>query len=123
MRTVVCVLLAVLGAAGCQSPEPLKTETIESRKEPPKAPPRLIIDVRTPLEYETGHINGAINIPYEVIDLKIMQLSVDKDREILLYCLNGIRAGIAVERLGDLGYMRVTNGGGIAELRAKIDEP
>jgi len=121
------MFLAVLGATGCQSPEPPKAETRELRKEPPKepkkAPPKLIIDVRTPPEYEAGHINGAINIPYEVIDLKIMQLSVDKDREILLYCLNGSRSAIAAERLGDLGYTRVTDGGAIDELRTKIDNP
>lgn len=78
---------------------------------------RVVIDVRTPVEYEAGHVNGAINIPYEQIAGGIRAVpGAGKELPILLYCRSGRRSAIAKATLEKLGYRRVLDGGGMAEL-------
>ena len=72
----------------------------------------IIIDVRTPLEYEEGHIVDAINIPYgEVTN----DTSIYKDKVVLLYCKSGFRADLAYQTLYNLGF-KVYNMGGIEDI-------
>ena len=81
----------------------------------------VVIDVRTPEEFASGHINGAINIPYDQIEARRSALSkVKKDENILVYCRSGRRSEIARQSLQKLGFKNVQNGGGIDGLMAKI---
>lgn len=61
----------------------------------------IVIDVRTKEEYDTGHVKGSINIPYDEIDESI---NLDKNKTILVYCRSGKRSHIAYETLKNLGY-------------------
>lgn len=61
----------------------------------------VIVDVRTKDEYDSGHIVGAINIPYDEIDDSV---SLDKDKTIMVYCRSGQRSSVAYNTLKDLGY-------------------
>lgn len=66
----------------------------------------ILIDVRTPEEYEEKHLPGAINIPiYEVENIE-NQIS-DKDTVILLYCKTGKRSKIVKSILLQNGYKNV----------------
>lgn len=67
------------------------------------------IDVRTYMEYEQGHIDKAIHIPYELIANEIHKYAKDKTILIGLYCKSGIRAQIAKKTLKSLGYNNVIN--------------
>ena len=81
--------------------------------------PAAIVDVRTPDEFASGHIDGAINIPYEKISQDIQSIKgLTKESPILLYCRSGHRAGIAQDTLELQGFKRILNGGGI-ELLSK----
>ena len=52
----------------------------------------VVIDVRTPEEYASGHVEGAINIPYDTITAKLPALArIGKTENILLYCRSGRR--------------------------------
>lgn len=79
----------------------------------------LWIDVRTAEEYKAGHLEGAINIPYDEIEQKIAAASTDKTADIQLYCRSGRRSGIALETLRGLGYTKVTNAGAYEQLKQK----
>ena len=79
----------------------------------------LWIDVRTVEEYNAGHLEGAINIPYDEIEQKIEAVSADKNTDIQLYCRSGRRSGIALETLRGLGYSKVTNAGAYEQLKQK----
>lgn len=74
------------------------------------------IDVRTPTEYATGHVENAFNIPYNEIAQRITEVVTNKDRKIDVYCASGGRAEIARETLAKLGYTDVTNAGGYRNL-------
>ena len=72
----------------------------------------IIVDVRTKEEYESSHIRGAINIPYDEIDESI---ELDKSKKILVYCQSGNRSKKAFVSLTNIGY-NVYNLGGIEDI-------
>lgn len=74
------------------------------------------IDVRTPEEYATGHVRGAVNIPYEIIGAEIKAVTGDVDSDIRVYCRSGRRSGVAKDTLSGLGYSNVINEGGYEDL-------
>ena len=69
----------------------------------------FIIDVRTEEEWNNGHIEGAILIPYEQIGGKIGTIANDKLQKIYVYCRTGRRSTIAKETLDKLRYKDVVN--------------
>ena len=73
----------------------------------------IVIDVRTPEEFRSGHIEDSSNVEWEVISSIIDE--VKKDQKIYLYCRSGRRSQNATKILIDLGYEDVTNLGGIKD--------
>lgn len=71
--------------------------------------PIVLVDVRTPDEYRTGHKEGALNIPADEVEQRAPQLLPDKNAVILLYCRTGKRADKALETLRKMGYSHVEN--------------
>jgi rhodanese-related sulfurtransferase len=75
-----------------------------------------LIDVRTPNEYKTGHIPGALSIPLSTISENDHSgLGLDKDDEIIVYCQGGIRSRRAARILILMGYRNVKDMGGILD--------
>lgn len=64
-----------------------------------------IIDVRSQQEYEEGHLEGAINIPY--YEIKRRKINLDKGKEIVVYCEKGSRSRTAYRILKKFGYKNV----------------
>lgn len=64
-----------------------------------------IIDVRTKEEYEKGHVEGAINIPYDEI-LEHLDM-INKDKPTVLYCRSNSRAEIASLSLKSVGFVYI----------------
>jgi phage shock protein E len=79
----------------------------------------LWIDVRSPEEYATGHLDGAINIPFNEIATRIREVTADRRQPIRLYCGVGVRAQMAKFSLEAQGFEQVTNEGGYDALRAQ----
>jgi len=80
----------------------------------------FILDVRTPREYEAGHLKDAVLIPVQVLEKRLNELSDYKDQEVLVYCATGNRSTVASKILIDNGFTRVTNMRyGIADWGAK----
>ncbi len=73
----------------------------------------IIVDVRTPEEYEEGYIEGAILIPNYDIETSAATMLPDKDAKILLYCRSGNRSQGAAKSLVKMGYNHVYDFGGI----------
>jgi phage shock protein E len=76
-----------------------------------------VIDVRTPDEFASGHIEGAKNIEYDEILKRLSELNADRSKPIVLYCASGFRAGKALKALEGQGYSAVFNAGGYDELK------
>ena len=71
----------------------------------------LLVDVRTPQEFQTGHVPGARNIPHTDVESRLAEFGGDKKHEIVLYCGSGRRAGLAQQLLQANGYTNVFNAG------------
>ncbi|MSR55769.1 MAG: CoA-disulfide reductase [Gemmataceae bacterium] len=69
----------------------------------------FLLDVRTPLEYANGHIEGAINIPVD--ELRNQLADMPKDRPVVTYCQVGQRGYLATRILMQTGF-KVSNLGG-----------
>ncbi len=78
------------------------------------------IDVRTPAEYEQGHLPEATLIPYDGIEKGIAALKLPKDTPIYLYCAVGGRAEKAKQTLEAIDYSAVTNVGGLADAQKLV---
>lgn len=67
----------------------------------------LILDVRSAEEYAEGHIPGAVNIPHDQLGPRLAEISSYKDKEVVLYCRSGKRAGIAANTLQAAGFSKL----------------
>lgn len=68
-----------------------------------------LLDVRTPDEYVSGHIAGAVNDDIYSSDfLAVAQRTLDKNRPVAVYCRSGKRSAEAAAILSRHGY-KVTN--------------
>lgn len=81
----------------------------------------IIIDVREPFEYMTGHVKGALNIPPSELMAGAEKLAgIDKDSPLVLYCRTGSRSNVAIQILQGLGYTNLTNGINKQQVEAKF---
>jgi len=79
--------------------------------------PPLIIDVRTPAEWATGHIEGSINLPLTQLQQRIDE--VPHNRRIAVHCAGGYRSSIAASVLRQHGITNLIElAGGIAAWEA-----
>nr|WP_259736251.1 rhodanese-like domain-containing protein [Synechococcus sp. CS-1329] len=65
----------------------------------------LLIDVRSPKEYQQGHIPAAINLPLNTLEQHLKTLSTEQD--IVVYCSTGYRSAMAVMALRLQGFEHV----------------
>jgi phage shock protein E len=79
----------------------------------------VIIDARTAQEFDKGHVEGAILIPYDQIGEKIGSFVKDKSQKVYIYCRSGRRSKIAKETLEKLGYKDIVDLGSLQDA-AKI---
>ena len=80
----------------------------------------VLLDVRTPEEYRSGHIPGRKNIPLQTID-RASTVAENKDTALYVYCQSGARSRQAVGLLKQIGYTNVNNIGGIAAYAGKVE--
>lgn len=69
----------------------------------------LVIDVRGPGEFKSGHLPVAINLPLDEIKTSLPRRVKDKNQVLLLHCLSGTRSGLAKIKLKRMGYRNVFN--------------
>jgi rhodanese-related sulfurtransferase len=75
----------------------------------------LVVDVREPNEFATGHVLGAKNLPLARLDSSGADLAKRKERPVIVYCDGGERSAKALASLKKQGFTRVANlSGGIA---------
>ena len=69
----------------------------------------LVIDVRSPGEFNSGHLPVAINIPLDEIETVLPKRVPDKNQVLLLHCQSGMRSGMAKKKLNGMGYPNAFN--------------
>lgn len=69
----------------------------------------LLVDVRTPAEYEQGHLKKSVNINWFDTDFAKKFDAIDKNKTIYVYCKVGGRSAKAQQKLSALGFKNVIN--------------
>jgi rhodanese-related sulfurtransferase len=118
MRKLI-TLIAVLLLTGCMGAS-FENVTPENAKELIDGEKVIVLDVRTPEEYNGGHIPGSELVPLQV--LEGMSEELDKDKSYLLVCRSGNRSQQAAEILTAKGFKNVYNmTGGMNEWTYEIE--
>jgi len=79
-----------------------------------------ILDVRTPEEFATGHIDNALNIDWQGENFVKDAQKLDKNKTVYVYCRSGKRSQMASEKLSALGFKEIYNlDGGILKWNAE----
>src|SRR6266849_6694961 len=69
----------------------------------------VLVDVREKIEWNEGHIPGAIHVPRGYLELQIEEAVPDKSKTVVLYCAGGVRSLMAGATLQQMGYKDVVS--------------
>lgn len=76
----------------------------------------FIVDVRTPAEFSTGSVDGAVNIPLSQVKSQLKKFKGKKN--IVVFCRSGARSGQAKQILEQNGIQAVINGRSVKQIEA-----
>ena len=79
----------------------------------------IVVDVRTPEEFQSGAYPDAINISLDELMYRFEELGDNAACEIVVYCATGARSAYAQRMLMQMGYTNVQNGGGLSAMMAR----
>jgi phage shock protein E len=82
----------------------------------------LVIDVRSPGEFNSGHLAKAINIPLDEIETALPKRVKDKGLMLLLQCASGMRSGMAKSKLIGMGYTNAFNLGSYGRAESIVNQ-
>ena len=121
------LLLILTTIAGCTTDAPTTATPATTRgvsekatNPPESTPDTIVIDVRSKVEWDTGHVGKAVHIPHTEIAERISEVTTVKDAKIVVYCAVGGRAGKAKKTLEELGFINVENGGGYEDVKDRF---
>jgi len=103
VAALVTAIGMILGLAAC-SPESVDMTKVTA-----------VIDVRTPMEFSEGHLDGALNLDVQGADFDAKVQQLDPAGTYVVYCRSGNRSGQAIERMKAMGFTNLTNGGSVAD--------
>lgn len=112
MTTTTLIIVAAVAAAFFLARRSMGGGNVEDIKDL-VASGATLVDVRTPAEYASGHIDGAVNVPVDTLSERLKELG-PKDSNIVLYCRSGARSGRAKAMLEQQGFERVVNLGAMS---------
>ena len=120
-----CGFLALLAPAAFaqNAPQPVSeptTVTIVDAATTAKLmqqPGVIVLDVRTPDEYATGHIQGAQNLDFRAPDFVQQIAQLDPAKTYVLYCASGNRSNQAIKLMQEEGFPKVVNAGAFKTLK------
>ena len=83
----------------------------------------VLLDVRTPEEFSSGHIPGALQLTNETFTKQEAEKRLkDKSQTIYVYCRSGRRSKQSSQKLVDFGYTDVIEFGGILDYAGKLEK-
>lgn len=118
VSTVICLLLVTVFLYGCtiQTDSPNQIfedigvqEAFELIQSNQGNTDFILIDIRTPQEFNEGHIENAVNIDFYSETFKEDLDKLDKNKTYFIYCRSGNRSGRAMPIMKELGFKEVYN--------------
>ena len=106
--TIILALVAIVSSCVREHPpvgSSIAASELSARISSGSAP--IILDVRTPEEFASGHIPGALNVPLNELPDRLASLKLSPAEEIVVHCQRGGRAASAEAILHESGYTQV----------------
>ncbi len=119
--TVLSALALLLAACSSGAGATAASELLEPREAVgllADRPELVVIDVRTPDEFATGHLADARLIDIQGAAFRSAIGALDRDEPYFVYCRSGNRSAQAIAVMEELGFVEVFDAGGLAELAA-----
>ena len=116
LLVIIALVVAVTACAPAGTQGAVSADETERSAIAAAAKERTWIDVRTPGEYDEGHLAGALNIDLQATDFRQQIAELPRDGSYLVYCRSGNRSAAAARIMAELGFEDVLDGGGFAEL-------
>ena len=121
MKKIIYLLVSALLFFSCAKEEFTQISMEELAQRLQTESDYILLDVRTPEEFSTGHIPGAICIPNESIGKQEITVLPNKKQRIYIYCRSGSRSKQAADKLLDMGYTNLVEAGGIMDWQGDIE--
>ena len=83
----------------------------------------VMVDVRTEREFGGGALDGAVNHPVQGLPGTLLDMGVELDEEVIVYCRSGRRSAQAKTLLKAAGFKLVFDGGAMSKLEEALEEP
>jgi phage shock protein E len=112
----ISAMAAITGISACSSSAPASSSTSSATGQhmtasdfstAMKKPGTIVLDVRTPAEYASGHLPQAQNIDIEAADFATRIAALDKKATYAVYCHSGNRSGVAMEQMAAANFSNV----------------
>lgn len=109
MKKLLYILVAIVSLTACEAQQKKGTELLNpiQFQTSMKVDEGTILDVRTPKEYQSGHIENAVNMHVYDKDFEQRADKLDKDKTVYVYCKLGGRSAEAVEILQKKGFKHI----------------
>jgi phage shock protein E len=108
-KVIAAVFASALLLSGCSSSQGVTDLGAEEFISQSQAEGVVLIDVRTPEEFNEGHIAGALNIDVQSSSFDSVIAALDKSVTYALYCRSGNRSGVAASKMSDAGFTSILN--------------
>jgi rhodanese-related sulfurtransferase len=109
MKKVIALLASVLLLAGCSSSSSAVDLSVTEFSSKVAEAGIITLDVRTPGEFNEGHIEGAKLIDFQSGNFESEIATLDKTKTYAVYCRSGSRSGQAVKVMSDAGFTNIYN--------------
>jgi rhodanese-related sulfurtransferase len=109
MKKVIALLASVLLLAGCSSSSSAVDLSVSEFSSKVAEAGIITLDVRTPGEFNEGHIEGAKLIDFQSGNFESEIATLDKSKTYAVYCRSGSRSGQAVKIMSDAGFTNIYN--------------
>jgi rhodanese-related sulfurtransferase len=116
MKKVIVLIASVLLLAGCSSSTSTNDLSVSEFSNKVAETGVITLDVRTPSEFNEGHIEGALLVDFQSGNFENEIASLDKSKTYAIYCRSGSRSGQAVKVMSEAGFTNIYNlNGGVID--------
>jgi len=109
MKKIIALFASVLLLAGCSTSSSTNNLSVTEFSSKTAESGVVTLDVRTPGEFNEGHVEGAQLIDFQSGNFENEIATLDKSKTYAVYCRSGSRSGQAVKVMSDAGFTSVYN--------------
>ena len=110
MKRLIAVLItSVFALTACGASGAVTTMNVSDFAKKISDKSVVLLDVRTPAEFASGHISGATNIDFESGNFENEIATLDKSKSYAVYCRSGNRSGQATALMAKAGFKSIFN--------------